>query len=484
MSDESVVDSVYDRGSAVCVVGAGGSGLAAIKNLRELGFAVDCYERETGVGGSWNVRHEHSPLHASSHLAVSRLGAQYPDFPMPDDWPDYPHHTLVLSYLERYADHFELRQHIWFGTEVVRLEPVADGSGRWDVTTAAQRGDQVRTMRYAAVVVATGYHRSPYLPDLPGLADFGGRVLHSSGYKDQTQLRGRRVLVIGGGNAGCEIAAEAAGVAATCWHSTRSGRWHVPKYLMGRPSDQVLVRAQASRLPQPLRRRMVRTLLGLTVGAPSRYGLPDPQHPALARPAVAGSAVFDGIGQGKIIPVPEVARFEIDEVRFVDDQVADPNLVIMATGYAPRFDFIDGDLLGGDETGLPNLRWHTLSTRLRTLAVVGLLRPDTGDLACAHWQSVLTARWLAAVADSAATASSGGSVGSGDAAGSGGSAGSGGAAGAADRAGAFWQRTAGADGLEYGQFDLERQPSRRFEISHLRYLQAIERALGELEAVR
>lgn len=453
MNDESVGDSVYDRGSAVCVVGAGGSGLAAVKNLRELGFSVDCYERETGVGGSWNVRNEHSPLHASSHLAVSRPGAQYPDFPMPDDWPDYPHHSMVLAYLERYADHFDLREHIWFGTEVVRLDPVADGSARWDVTTAAKRGGQLRTMRYAAVVVATGYHRSPYLPELPGLADSGLRVLHSSGYKDPSQLRGRRVLVVGGGNAGCEVAAEAAGTAAVCWHSTRSGRWHVPKYLMGRPTDQVLIKAQTARLPQAIRHRLLRAMLRLTVGAPSRHGMPDPQHPVLARPTVAGTAVLDGIGHGRIVAMPEITGFEFGEARFVDGSSADPDLVIMATGYAPRFDFVDGDLLGVDGAGLPNLRWHTLAPRQRTLAVLGLLRPDTGELACAHWQSVLTARWLRLVATSA------------------------------EASDAFWERTGPAQGLEYGQFDLEHWPGRRFEVNHLRYLLAIERALGELEAI-
>src|SRR5262249_25129900 len=107
-------EPVYDRGGTVCVIGAGGTGLAAIKNLREHGFGVDCYERETGVGGGWNWRHNRSPVYSSTHLISSKPFTQFPDFPMPDDWPDYPHHSQLLSYFERYADHFGLREHIWF----------------------------------------------------------------------------------------------------------------------------------------------------------------------------------------------------------------------------------------------------------------------------------------------------------------------------------------------------------------------------------
>jgi cation diffusion facilitator CzcD-associated flavoprotein CzcO len=150
---------VYDRGETVCVVGAGPSGLVAVKNLKECGFGVDCYERETGVGGGWNWRHDRSPVYGSAHLISSKPFTQYPDFPMPDEWPDYPHHSQVLSYLERYADHFDLRPHVWFGTEVVKVEP-ADGM-RWDVTTRSTGGyGAERTHRYAAVVVANGHTAS------------------------------------------------------------------------------------------------------------------------------------------------------------------------------------------------------------------------------------------------------------------------------------------------------------------------------------
>ena len=383
---------VSDRHEAVCVIGAGASGLAAVKNLREHGFAVDCYERETSVGGAWNFRHDRSPVYAGTHLISSRPLTEFPDFPMPDSWPDYPHHSRLLSYLERYAEHFDLRPHIWFGTEVVRVEPV-DG-GRWDVTTHSTGGGAERVQRYAAVVVANGHNWSPKTPAYEGLDGFRGRVIHASAYKDPAQLRGRKVLVVGGGNTGCDIAVEAAQQAAQAWHSTRRGYWYAPKYVFGRPADQLNDLMLRLRLPLRLRQWLYHRTLRLIVGDVTRFGLRKPDHRPYESHPVVNSQLVYYLGHGRILPVPDVARFAGSAVELRDGQRIEPDLVISATGYLPRFDFLAPDLLDSDDAGRPDLHLHVFARRHPTLAVVGLVQPDSGLFPLAHWQSVAVARWL------------------------------------------------------------------------------------------
>ncbi|MBO3737297.1 flavin-containing monooxygenase [Actinoplanes flavus] len=371
-----------DRGGAVCVIGAGASGLTAIKNLRELGFAVDCYERETSVGGAWNWRHDRSPVSAGTHLVTSRPLTEFPDFPMPDTWPDYPHHSRVLEYLERYAGHFGLSDHIWYGMEVVSVVPAGDG--RWDVTINSTGGGSSRVQRYAAVVIANGHHWSPVSPEIPG--DFSGQVIHAAGYKDPSRLRDRRVLVIGGGNTGCDIAVEAAQHAERVWHSTRRGYWYGPKYIGDRPADQVRHRKGPAWLRE---RRYRRAAADLT-----RWGVPAPEHAPFESHPVVNGLLPEYLRHGRIEAVPDVSRYDGKAVELTDGRRIEPHLVITATGYRPRFDFLAPELLDIDERGRPDLHLHVFARKHPTLAVVGLVQPDAGLFPLAHWQSVAVARWL------------------------------------------------------------------------------------------
>ncbi|MEE6260552.1 flavin-containing monooxygenase [Plantactinospora sonchi] len=441
---------VYDRGGTVCVIGAGASGLTAIKNLKEYGFGVDCYERETGVGGAWNWRHDRSPVYASTHVISSRPLTEFPDFPMPDSWPDYPHHSQLLSYLERYADHFDLRPHIWFGTEVVRVEP-AEGD-RWDVTTRSTGGyGAERTSRYAAVVVANGHNWAPKMPAYEGLDEFRGQVVHASAYKDATQLRGKRVLVVGAGNTGCDIAVEAGQQAARCWHSTRRGYWYVPKYSLGRPADQVNHATAALRLPLWLRQWLFHRTLKLTVGDLTRFGLPRPDHKVFETHPLVNSQLVHYIGHGAITPVPEVARFHRAGVTLTDGQEIEPDLVVLATGYLPQFEFLAPEILGTDASGRPSLHLNAFARWHPTLAVAGLLQPDSGLFTLVHWQSVVIARWLRLRET------------------------------APDRARAFAAEVATGSNERWHSARVKESTRHWFEVGHIEYLRALQRTLGELE---
>ncbi|MGC4864220.1 flavin-containing monooxygenase [Micromonospora sp. DT53] len=441
---------VSDRGDTVCVIGAGASGLTAIKNLREHGFGVDCYERETGVGGAWNWRHDRSPVYASTHLISSKPFTQFPDFPMPDSWPDYPHHGQVLSYFERYADHFDLRSHIWFGTEVIRVQPVE--GDRWDVTTRSTGGyGPERTARYAAVVIANGHNWSPKLPRYEGLEQFRGEIMHASSYKDPAQLRGKRVLVVGAGNTGCDIAVEAAQQASRCWHSTRRGYWYAPKYVLGRPADQVNDTLLALRVPLRVRQWLYHWTLRLTVGDLTRFGLPKPDHRVYETHPIANSQLVYYVGHGGIAPVPDIARFHPYAVELADGREIDPEVVVFATGYLPRFEFLDASVFGDSAgAGRPTLWLNAFTPGHPTLAVAGLLQPESGLFTLSHWQTVLFARLLQARRDRP------------------------------ERAAAFAQRVRDRAGERYSG-PVKESSRHWFEVGHADYLRAVQRALLDLE---
>jgi hypothetical protein len=434
------------------VIGAGASGLLATKNMVEHGFGVDCYDRETGVGGAWNWRHDRSPVYASAHLISSRTATEVPDFPMPDSWPDYPHHSQILSYLERYADHFNLRRHIWFGTEVVRVSPVA--GGRWEVTTRSSGGYTERTHRYAAVVVANGHNWSPKLPTYEGMDRFAGEVVHASAVKDPATFRSRRVLVIGAGNTGCDLAVEAAQRAVVCWHSSRRGYWYAPKYLFGRPVDQVNEIVLAARLPVRVRQWLFHRTLRLAVGDLRRFGLPAPDHRMYETHPIVNSQLIYYLGHGRVTPVRDVLRFDRHAVELTDGTTVDPDLVVCATGYLPRFGFVDPDLLAIDEAGRPHLPLHMFSPHQPTLAVAGMLQPDAGLFPLVHWQTVAIARWLRLRERDP------------------------------DRAAALRGWLAARAGRRWHDARTRESTRHWFEVSHVRYLRGLQALLDLLEAPR
>jgi cation diffusion facilitator CzcD-associated flavoprotein CzcO len=301
------------------------------------------------------------------------------------------------------------------------------------------------------VVLANGHNWSPKLPRYEGLEQFRGEVMHASSYKDPAQLRGKRVLVVGGGNTGCDIAVEAAQQASHCWHSTRRGYWYAPKYVLGRPADQVNDTLLALRVPLRVRQWLYHGTLRLTVGDLTRFGLPKPDHRVYETHPIANSQLVYYVGHGEITPVPDITRFHDRTVALTDGREIEPELVIFATGYLPRFEFLDGTVLGdADGSGRPRLWLNAFAAGHPTLAVVGLVQPDSGVFTIAHWQSVLFARLLAL------------------------------RAARPDRAAAFGRKVAAGLGERYS--GKVKDSSRHwFEVAHADYLRALQRALDELE---
>jgi len=380
---------VQDRGDAWAVVGTGPHGLSALKALLQLGIDADAFERESDLGGNWNFHGSNSRVYRSTHLISTKPFTQFPDFPMPDDYPDYPSHWQVHEYFRRYAEHFGLLDHIAFDTEVVNVEQVPE-STRWRVTV--KTGATNRTAEYAGVVIANGHNWSPKLPTYPGQESFTGQVMHSAQYKGPDAVAGKRVLVVGAGNTGCDIAVESAQNAVQTWHSTRRGYYYNPKYAFGRPSDQTADLLLALKLPLSLRRVLFGATLRLTVGDFTRYGLRKPDHKFFETHPIVNQQLVYYIGHGDIAPKPDIARFTADSVEFTDGSVVTPDVVVFCTGYLAVFPFLAPGTLPmvGDHPELPR---HIFVPGHPTLAVAGLIQPDSGQWTIAHWQAMTIAKY-------------------------------------------------------------------------------------------
>lgn len=367
----------------LCVIGAGSSGLAVAKNFIQQRIEFDCFEREDDVGGNWYFGTRASSVYESTHLISSKQLTEYTDFPMPDEYPEYPSHVQALEYLRSYARAFDLYRHIRFCRPVAQVAPTAGG---WEV-----RLEDGEVRQYAGVVIANGHNWAPQLPENSG--PFAGQVLHSSQYKTPDCLRGKRVLIVGAGNSGCDIAVEAAQNAACTFHSARRGYHYLPKFLLGKPIDRCGERLLRWRLPLWLRRAITSKVVKLSIGCPQDYGLPAADHRLFESHPIINSQMLYYVGHGKIHPKPDIERLEGANVRFVDGTVEHVDVIIYATGFRISFPFIDTKHLNWRD-GAPRLRLNIFHPEHDQLFVAGLIQPDSGQWGLVDCQAQLIAGYL------------------------------------------------------------------------------------------
>ena len=371
-----------------CIIGAGSSGLAVAKNFRQAGIPYDCFDREDDVGGNWLYGTPASSVYRSTHLISSKRLTEYTDYPMPDEYPEYPNQQQVLQYLRHYARHFGLYETIEFGRSVERVWKT-DQPAAWQV-----RLDGGEERHYAGVVVANGHNWDPNWPEYPGR--FDGVALHSAEYKTPDVLRDKRVLVVGAGNSGCDIAVESAQNAAATFHSVRRGYHYLPKFVRGRPIDELGERLLRWRVPLWLRRAISSYAVKIALGRPQDFGLPPPDHKLFETHPIINSQMLYYVGHGDIQPCGEIAELCGDEVRFVDGRREPIDVIVYATGFRITFPFIDREYLNwhGDR---PNLFMHIFHPTDDTLFVAGLIQPDSGQWGLVDYQAQLIARFVRAV---------------------------------------------------------------------------------------
>ena len=283
--------------------------------MRQRGIAFDHIDADEGLGGNW--RHG---VYQGVHIVSSKRSTAYADYPMPAHYPDFPSADQMLRYLENYAHDRGLVDNIEFGMRVVRAAPMADES--WHVTF--ENGEE---RIYKGVVVCNGHHWDKRMPNYPGR--FTGSLIHAKDYKEPGQLRGKRVLVIGGGNSGCDVACESARVGYSCDLSLRSGYWFLPKTAFGKPLTDLPI----WELPVFMQRLILRALVKVFIGDYRAYGLQRPTHKLFERHPAYGTDLLNYLKQGRVKPRPDIARYAVQ--RGLHVRMRSVSVACLAGCFAP-----------------------------------------------------------------------------------------------------------------------------------------------------
>lgn len=352
----------------VVVLGAGPSGLAVSACLGRRGVPNTVLDQRSQIGSSWRGHYERLHLHTvKQHSAL-------PGMPFPKEAPTYPSRAEVVAYLERYAERFGLSPELG-----QRVHRVSRKNGLFLVETAD------RQLAARAVVVATGYNRVPNLPTWLGDAEFRGTRVHSSSYKSGRGFRGKRVLVVGAGNSGAEIALDLWECGAQVAMSVRSPVHVVPRDVLGIPAQVTSLRL-FSRLPPKLADRLSLSAVNLVYGDLSRYGLRRPDVGPVSQVIERGRVALIDIGtvalikQGKIKVHPGIARFTPEGTVFTDGSEHAFDAVVLATGYRAGIEefLTDAEQVLG-ERRYP--RWHGEECPpVPGLYFIGFRNPLTGQL--------------------------------------------------------------------------------------------------------
>jgi len=351
----------------IAIIGGGPTGIGVGRELIEAGYTIDVYEAESDFGGVWNGDAPCGRTYRSLHLISPKFNTQVPDFPMPDDYPVYPSHKQMLAYIRSYAKAFGLYERAVFNAPVQSLTP----EGKlWRLVAANGREEL-----YPLVVVCTGLQRVPRFAEYPG--EFTGQVLHSSEYKSAQQLFDQRVLVIGGGNSGCDIAADLVHSASEIYHSTRRGYYYQPKFIDGMPTPQWMMELGNKFDTKEETLDYIQEVFRMAGYDGEDFGLPRPDYPLDGAHPVMNSQILYFIGHGNISPKGDVASFNGNRVQFVDGSEIEVDTVLHATGYKRDFPFLDDGLLEWKK-GIPDLFLHSAPRNHDNLLFMGFINTAAG----------------------------------------------------------------------------------------------------------
>uniref|UniRef100_A0A4X2K3E6 Dimethylaniline monooxygenase [N-oxide-forming] 3 n=1 Tax=Vombatus ursinus TaxID=29139 RepID=A0A4X2K3E6_VOMUR len=346
-------------GKRVAIVGAGVSGLASIRACLEEGLEPTCFERSDDVGGLWKFTDHAEEGRASIYQSVFTNSSKemmcFPDFPYPDNYPNFMHHSKLQDYITTFTKEKNLLRYIRLKTLVTEIKKRPDFSftGQWDVVT--EKDGMQESAVFDSVLICSGHHVYPSLPkdDFPGLKGFKGKIYHSREYKGPEGFEGKRVLVVGLGNSGCDIATELS-------HTAAQGTdWEVKKIIL------------QDGLEKEIRTRTLRKEPVINDDLPAR------------------------IVCGIVTIKPNIKKFTETSAVFQDGTVFEAiDTVIFATGYGYAYPFLDDSIIKSRNNEVTLFKGvFPPPLEKPTMAVIGLVQ----SLGAAIPTVDLQARWAVRV---------------------------------------------------------------------------------------
>ncbi|XP_073449353.1 dimethylaniline monooxygenase [N-oxide-forming] 2-like [Aquarana catesbeiana] len=387
----------------VAVIGAGESGLTSIKCCLDEGLEPVCFEKTNDIGGLWNyipeVEDGRSSIYESVVTNTSKEMMCYSDFPIPEGYPNFLHNTKMMEYYKQYAERFGLLKYIQFNTLVcsVKKHPNFSRTGQWEVTT--EKHGKKETSIFDAVIVCSGHHTDPYYPleNFPGLNKFKGQYFHSREYKSTKGFEGKRVLVVGMGNTGTDIAVELSRTASQVYLSTRRGCWVMSRVFdQGYPWDICFDTRFQNLLRNTLPTSIVTWLTEKKMNEwfdHAHYGL-QPRDSTQFKEPLFNDELPSRIICGYVIVKPNLMEFTETSVKF-DDGTIEENIdvVVFATGYRYSFPFLDESILKVENKIYLYKSVFPKNLEKATLGIVGLIQPLGPIMAASEMQ----ARWITRV---------------------------------------------------------------------------------------
>jgi putative flavoprotein involved in K+ transport len=325
----------------VLVIGAGPAGIACAYFLKQHGITYKVVDKSDVIADTW------AHLYPSLKLNTSRYFSHMPGKPFPWKYGVFPSGRQYHAYLVEFAQ--EQKLNIELGVEVRQVLPEGDG---YRVETSQG------THWYPIVIVATGRFGKPFTPYIPGLDDFKGRVLHASEYHSAKPFRDQRVMVVGSGPSGLDIAVDLGqhhGPQNPALLATRTGIVLKRRFPFGLSKHGWMLLAQ--KLPGPIGRFLVDKVAEIGYRPAALRGIKaPPQGQDSSSAATRGPELINAVRAGQVICIDAPMQFYEHEARLQNGECVQIDTVILGTGYRPALDFLSA-LTNITMTGKPGEFW-------------------------------------------------------------------------------------------------------------------------------